>query len=232
MKSILGLFVGALLAVSIVGCGDSSSGSGGAGGTGGGGAGGTGGVGGTGGTGGVGGGTGGTGGVGGSAGVTCAAYCADVTKNCTGENAQYADGACETVCANFEEGKPADTMGATLNCHAYHAGAPAAGDPALHCAHAGPLGGGAMFCGSDCENFCDLAVKVCGQQGTPPYAGKDACMTECAKFTDTATVPYNAAATAGDSLACRAYHLTVASTTDANAMTHCPHIAAASDTCK
>ena len=224
---VLGLFLGALVAFSLAGCGDDGGSSTGGGGTGGA-TGGTGGA--TGGTGGATGGTGGaTGGAGGVA-LTCDDYCAEVEANCTGDNAQYpTTEACKGVCATFDPGTLADMSGATLGCHLYHGGAPAAGTPATHCPHAGPLGGGA--CGEDCANFCEIAVAVCGSQGTPPYSDAAACMTACMSFPDTTAVPYNTSVSSGDSLACRMYHLTVAATSAADAATHCPHIAATSTTC-
>ena len=59
------------------------------------------------------------------------------------------------------------------------------------------------------------------------FADEATCKTECAAFKD--TVAYNATGSSGDSLACRLYHLTVASTTPDP---HCMHITKASPTCK
>ncbi len=227
---VLGLFLGALLAISLAGCGD-DGGSGGSGGTGGSTAtGGTGGA--TGGTGGATGGTGGaTGGTGGAGDLSCDAYCTEIMANCTGDVAQYpTDAACKGVCATFDPGTLADTDGATLGCHLYHGGAPAVSNAATHCPHAGPLGDGT--CGDDCANFCEIAVGVCGTQPTPPYADAAECMTACSSFPDTTAVPFNTSVTSGDSLACRMYHLTAAAQSAADATTHCPHIMAVSSVCK
>lgn len=234
MKTKLGLFLGALLALSLPACDDGGSGgTGGTGGAGGAGAEGGGGSGAQGGGGsGAAGGQGGQGGTGGSPAVTCDTYCADVMANCEAANKQYADDAtCKTVCANYAAGMAGAVDGDSLACRAYHGGAPATSAPDTHCAHAGPLGG--ATCGADeCDNFCTLAVSICGSQATPPYADKGACMTACMTFPGTDMVPYNAEAVAGDSLACRMYHLTVASTGAGMAMTHCPHIVADSPTCQ
>ncbi len=227
----LGLFLGALLAISLAGCGDGGSGNtgGSTGGTGGA----TGGTGGA--TGGTGGATGGTGGATGGAGGTtsnlsCDAYCAEIATNCAGDQQQYVDtDGCMGVCATFDPGTIDDKSGATLGCHLYHGGVPAAGDPATHCAHAGPLGGGS--CGNDCDNFCEIAVAVCGSQATPPYADVAACKTACEGFADTTAVPYSAKVNSGDSLACRMYHLSVAASSVDAATTHCPHVAAVSSQC-
>jgi hypothetical protein len=146
--------------------------------------------------------------------------------------AQYGDtAACNAVCATFPIGTEADMDGNTLGCRTYHGGAPAAGMPGTHCPHAGPLGGG--LCGTDeCAAFCGIATAICGDHASKPYDSEDACMTACMNFADTTATPYNSTVTDGDSLACRMYHLTVASKSDADKNTHCPHIAAVSDTCK
>ena len=237
MKATLGLFLGVLLSLSLTACDDGGSGgSGGTGGSGGsGGAGGTGaaGGGGSGGAGGQGGaGAAGGGGSGGGSAAGCAAYCTDVLANCKEANAQFADDAtCKSVCAFYAAGMDGAMDGDSLACRTYHGGAPATGMPDTNCTHSCTLRG--CVCGaSDCDNFCTLADAVCGDEATPPYADKAACMTACAAFPGTAMVPYNPEAVAGDSLACRTYHLTVATTSASNKTTHCPHIAAVSTTCK
>lgn len=234
MKTALGLFLGSLLAISLAGCDGDDGNSGGSGGTGG-----TAGSGGsTGGAGGTGGSTGGAGGTGGSmSSLSCADYCSSVQTACANDAGamtfyqQYGDEAsCMAVCATFPIGTEGQMDSNTLGCRTYHAGA-AANGPGTHCPHAGPLGGG--VCGTDeCDNFCSIAIAVCGDHASKPYDGVDACKTACMAFADTATVPYATNVTDGDSLACRMYHLTVAAVSDANKDTHCAHIAAVSDTCK
>jgi len=220
MKKISFLFVGLFTLGSLFtagACGDETTSTNGMGGTGGG-------DGGSGGSGGAGtGGTGGTGGAGGGmATLDCNTYCSAIMANCSGMNAQYGDmAACMGACGAFEVGKAADTSGNTLGCRIYHGGAPAKGEPTVHCEHAGP--GGADTCGSDCEGFCAIATKTCPTE----HPSVAECMTTCMGFTD--DKPYNASVTSGDSLACRLYHLTVATLDDA---THCPHTAAMSMPCK
>jgi hypothetical protein len=237
MKTKLGLFLGALLVLSITACDGSSTGTGGTGGggTGGGGTAGSP----TGGTGGSPtGGTGGspTGGAAGtmSAGPSCDKYCTTILANCKDANSQYGDDkACQGICAKLDLGMSADTSGDTLGCREYHAGMPAVMDPTTHCPHAGPLGAGQ--CGTaDCDQFCKLAVAVCGDQpmDKKPYADEMACKTACAMFPGTDKVPYNAMATAGNSLACRMYHLSVASGDASAAGVHCIHVAEKSDPCQ
>lgn len=150
---------------------------------------------------------------GGAADVTCADYCTAITANCTAANAQYsAMDTCMGSCKAFDVGTAADMAGNTLGCRLYHAGA-AKADPATHCTHAGP--GGAGVCGADCDGFCAIAADAC--PGT--FADDAACQAACAMYD--ATESYDASDVAGDTLACRLYHLTVATTLPAD---HCAHI--------
>jgi hypothetical protein len=156
---------------------------------------------------------------------TCADYCTAITANCAAPQAQYADMAgCMGSCAAFDIGTLADTAGNTVGCRTYHAGA--AKDmmmPEVHCVHAGP--GGAGPCGTNCEGFCDIALSAC----PAIYADAAACAADCATFMD--TEPFDATDVAGNTLACRLYHLTVASSSADNAAIHCAHINAASPVC-
>jgi len=176
--------------------------------------GGNGGTGGSGGSGGTGGSSGGSGGGGGAPAPTCADYCALIATNCTGAVAQYSsEASCLGVCAEFPIGAASDTAGNTVGCRIYHAGA-AATLGLEHCEHAGP--GGAGLCGDDCEGFCAVATEVCPTEW--PVA---TCAANCAAIAD--PVVYSANVAAGDSLACRLYHLTVAASGATEAATHCPH---------
>jgi hypothetical protein len=217
----------------LAGCEGDGDAGGGKGGTGGAGAAGA--AGGTGGTGGSAGGTGGTGGM--TSNLSCEAYCADVQMNCAngadGNYQQYGDEeVCKTICATFPIGKDTDTDGNTLGCRTYHGGTPASMAPGDHCGHAGPLGN--KVCGNDeCAVFCGIADAICGDEAAPPFDSVAACTAACTNWMDTTAVPYNTTVTAGDSLSCRMYHLTVASTSDAAGKTlHCGHIKATSDQCK
>lgn len=214
----VGLFtIGSLL--TLAGCSDdpeTTAGTAGSGGTGG--AGGVGGAGGEGGTGGVGG-SGGTGGTGGMmASADCGKYCTDIKANCSGVETQYPDDAsCMKACAAMPVGTPADMDGNTVGCRIYHTGA-AKMDATLHCEHAGP--GGAGACGTDCEGFCAIATKTCATE----HPDMATCMTTCAGFKD--MEKYDISDVAGDTLACRLYHLVVAT---GDAATHCPHTVGANN---
>lgn len=164
------------------------------------------------------GGMGGSGGMGGGSATACDTYCTSIMAACTDANKQYADVAgCMGACAAMPEGKAGDMSGNTVQCRIYHAGAAAmAAD--MHCVHAGP--GGADFCGSNCESFCAIATDVCPTE----HPDATACMNECMNIND--MEKYDASDAAGDTLACRLYHLTVASSSTANKATHCPHTVA------
>ena len=72
-------------------------------------------------------------------GTWCDNYCQLVQKNCTDANSQYNnDAECMTACAAFgDTGTPGVGDYDTVQCRLYHAGAPAAADPATHCPHTG-----------------------------------------------------------------------------------------------
>lgn len=153
--------------------------------------------------------------------LDCTSYCSTVMANCTVANsqAQYNDvNTCMATCATFAPGTLADTSGDTLGCRLYHAGAPAASMPAVHCEHAGPLGGDQCIPtgGSECDSFCNEAIDICPTEW-PELA---TCKTTCMGIPN--TTPYTSAVMSGNSLACRMYHLMAASTM---AVPHCPHSA-------
>ncbi|MEX1364950.1 MAG: hypothetical protein AB1Z98_17610 [Nannocystaceae bacterium] len=65
-----------------------------------------------------------------------------------------------------------------------------------------------------CEDYCGLYMDAC--QDFSEYANAQHCLDHCAQW------PLGeGGATAGDSLGCRTYHVTVASSTDPEL--HCPH---------
>lgn len=153
----------------------------------------------------------------------CTSYCTSVMGACTDANAQYGSmDICMAYCATLPVGTAADMAGNTVGCRTYHAGA-AGGDAATHCVHAGP--GGAGACGTNCEGYCAGVVGIC-TGANEVYADVAECMTACAGITD--DVAYSTAATGGDSLACRIYHLSAAT---GDAATHCSHTAVASGPC-
>jgi hypothetical protein len=156
--------------------------------------------------------------------------------NCTGTNAQYtSNDICKGVCAGFTApGMLGDTTGDTLGCRIYHAGA-AAGNPMLHCPHAGPSGGDkdpngtAGQCGEPCTAFCSIAMHSCTGANQQFGGSMATCMTACKTF-PASPAPYTDSITSTNTLDCHIYHLSAASTA-AGAATHCPHIVPGSSVC-
>jgi hypothetical protein len=154
-------------------------------------------------------------------GTTCSAYCMTLQAACTGANGQFMSmQTCTSSCMNYPLGNAGDQSGNSLACRAYHAML-AQTDPVTHCVHAGPSGGGA--CGNPCDGFCSLVVKECATQ----YPSASACATTCAGFA--ATPAYTDNVQTGNSLSCRIYAATLASTMPA---AHCADTGSASTTCQ
>lgn len=157
---------------------------------------------------------------GGEVNFDCDGYCTRITANCTAGNAQYSNKeTCLSTCAYFDMGSESDMSGNTLGCRLYHAGA-AQADPDTHCTHAGPGGNGQ--CGSNCEGFCTIATGTCAAD----WPDTPACLAACMDIGD--AEPYDAGDVGGNSLACRIYHLTVATMLPDD---HCAHTLPMSETC-
>ena len=167
---------------------------------------------------------------------TCDFYCATIQQNCMGTDQEYTDTpTCLAMCAIFDPGFATDTMQNSLGCRIYHSMA-AAGEPDVHCRHAGPTGGGT--CGADpCQAFCELDTAFCGSIA---YSGAIACAATCDMGADagyaylTTGDAGDISLQAGDTLNCRIYHLEAAfnPANQPAAMTyHCPHTGQVSATC-
>ncbi len=77
----------------------------------------------------------------GTCGSLCAAYCDQALTNCP--ELYVNEDECMSTCEGFPTDGAADAQeGDSVQCRIYHASFPAAADPNLHCAHAGPDGGG------------------------------------------------------------------------------------------
>jgi hypothetical protein len=135
--------------------------------------------------------------------------------NCSAENAQYGNEAeCLDYCnnaASWDVGTNGDTAGNSIACRIYHGNAPAAGDPALHCEHAGPTGGD--VCGSWCDNYCDLMLDNCSAE----FVNLASCQASCDLFPATG----EAGDIEYDTVQCRIYH--AGAPAAANPTTHCDH---------
>jgi hypothetical protein len=76
-------------------------------------------------------------------GQRCDAYCDQVLTNCEGDDALYADrAACLAACGDFPVRSAWATADDSVECRTMHASYPSAVDPAMHCPHAAPDGGG------------------------------------------------------------------------------------------
>lgn len=154
----------------------------------------------------------------------CDDYCTLVIRSCEGDVAQYPDlTACEATCAVMAQGNPGDRSGNTIACRTFWASA-AEGNPQAFCRRAGPGGDGT--CGTNCESFCATTLAICADQENPPYDSLMACNEMCATYDMTQL--FDANDLGGNSLACRIYHMTAASTVPGE---HCPHTQADSSVC-
>ena len=72
-------------------------------------------------------------------GQTCADFCTLVAANCAGARDPFTSATdCMTKCATVPVGMATDTMGNTLGCRIYHAGAAKSSNmPDVHCPHTG-----------------------------------------------------------------------------------------------
>lgn len=155
--------------------------------------------------------------------AACADYCELTMRNCTGAVAQYTDvSTCQATCLAMPLGDPEAPTGNTIACRTFEA-AIAEDATRLACTKAGPGGDGT--CGDNCESFCTLALDLCS--GRPDsYPDRATCLETCAGFSTAET--YDAGDIAGDTFACRLYHLTAAASAPE---IHCAHIGAVSPVC-
>lgn len=153
----------------------------------------------------------------------CDDYCTLVMRNCQGGVAQYSDlSTCLATCRTMEVGDPGERDGNTVACRTFWA-AIAEGQPTA-CVKAGP--GGAGMCGTNCESFCASTSAICADQPSPPYDSDAACLSACEGFSMVEI--FDASDIAGNTFACRLYHMTAAST---DPDTHCQHTSVASAVC-
>lgn len=177
--------------------------------------------------------------------VDCPTYCADIQRNCTGANAQYASmDHCSATCASFAVGasKVTDSAGNTLGCRINYAVA-ASMMAATQCPRAGPAGdlitGAApAFCsgGDVCMSFCTLEIMACGSLDAPlpgnprdgtgnplfQYRNLGDCMRLCPAWDKTHAY---SPASIGDSLACRLSAATSAAISITSGKIYCAYTA-------
>jgi len=142
----------------------------------------------------------------------CSTFCMNAMMTCPSQfGSRPVDWhMCKAMCNRWDMGTAGATSGNTLACREYHLGA-AKNDKATHCPHAS-YGGGGICSASACDTFCTSAIAKCPST----YPSKDKCVDMCNAWATGTT-----GATGGDSLACRSYHLGVAS--GVNDAVHCPH---------
>lgn len=170
-------------------------------------------------------------------GTSCEGYCQVIMAGCTGNNAQFRNlVSCLAWCATYPTDgaeRPYATGNDTYQCHIYHAQvAVQRTDIAnVHCTHAGPTGDGVCGATHRCRAFCRGQIAACGVTGGTvtgggQYASQAACETSCASWT---VGTFGTATTSGNTLACRAYHASVAIESTALAAAHCSHTGVTGD---
>jgi hypothetical protein len=163
--------------------------------------------------------------------LKCATYCDFYSTTCAMNNGGVDKGTCNSLCKALTNsdmanlGTAADTSGDTLGCRLYHTCAASSGMTAAHCGHAGIWSAGDT-CGTQCDAYCTINLKVC-TGANAAFQGMNECLSKCGGWATTGK-PGDAM---GNTLQCREYHLGVASSSDMNAMTHCPHTGDVSSQC-
>jgi len=187
-----------------------------------------------------------------AANFNCTTYCDMALSVCVNNSVYSSYAFCMGTCAIFfnnatlkgssaVSGTPPfldlDTSGNTFSCRAYHIeAAMSTGLPATHCPHGGVASTQCLDT-NVCDGYCALIMEACVNTGTRTSAGGDGaqwdsydhCYAACqAGFVHEVTPNVlGLVSNAGDDLACRAYHTSVATV----APSHCQHGNAASATC-
>jgi len=143
----------------------------------------------------------------------CEGYCSQMMTHCPESYGSFED--CLSFCALIpDDGEVGDTVGNTVQCRTYHGSFPAAGDPSLHCPHAGLTGGD--MCGDYCEVYCDFVDAHCSDD-PQLYDDRAACEAACVEFSTYG----REGDTSGNTVQCRIYHASFPSFADP--MFHCTH---------
>lgn len=160
----------------------------------------------------------------GHCGTWCENYCHLALRNCTGDNALYADqDACLAACGDFrDDGVPGDREGDTVQCRMRALVLAGTEPPATadqHCPSGGPDGGDVCVDRPTCAQYCEVVTEVCEDAGVPQYPDAAACLNYCGR--DAGLPAGTLDDTGGNTIGCRIYHATVASATTPDA--HCSH---------
>jgi len=152
-----------------------------------------------------------------------------MTAMCYANQTGYSsNAACLSISAQIPAGVITDQGQNSLYCRIYHATVAVSSmtNAVTHCPHTGQAGQG--VCGSNCAAYCTQYITGnCANggatAGTTLFANEADCETKCATWSTGSMAGMNMNPVAENSLACRLYHLGVASTDATSAATHCPH---------
>ena len=166
--------------------------------------------------------------------IKCAAYCDFYVSTCSTQMGALDKATCNSLCKALTKtdtvnlGVAADTANDTVACREYHscAASMSAANATTHCPHASIWSAGDT-CGTNCDAYCKINLAVC-TGANAAFGGENECLSKCGLWATTG----KAGDAMGDTIQCRQYHLGVASSSDANAMMHCPHTGDMSSQCK
>ena len=157
-------------------------------------------------------------------------FCVKFDEICQAVWDNSADGryvTCDDGIAELLPGSPGATATDTLACRIYHLGAAranAAPGRVAHCGHASSTGARVCSGVATPEDFCSYFVDVCGETASAgSWTTTGSCMTSAGSL-----LSGGSGSTSGNTLGCRAYHLSVAATArgregDADVALHCGH---------
>ena len=168
----------------------------------------------------------------------CEKYCKEVASKCQDEYAVYSNmTSCVAICGELELGTIEDKGGNnTVGCR-YNQALGISAEP-TDCDAAGPGGGG--VCGDNCDSYCRLMSRACKEDEYRQYwlGDVDKCVARCRGLRDRAldadrgpndskysALDNNSRDHNGDTVQCRLFHASVASSSPAGPIGHCWHAA-------
>lgn len=149
----------------------------------------------------------------------CIEYCQLAESSCNTDDTRiFADDAeCYATCADYPTtgfvGTVADRWGDSVQCRIAHLETAASLDPATHCPHGSPEGGGKCTGVSPCARYCAFMEENCVGAVSPfdPENFLNQCFEACLLYAETG----DENATSGDSYECR-LNAAINASTDAN----------------
>ncbi|HEX6765335.1 MAG TPA: hypothetical protein VF103_07650 [Polyangiaceae bacterium] len=164
----------------------------------------------------------------------CEEYCDTVMDACPGDASVYSGSElCLDVCKQLPPGSEGDTFTNSVQCRLEQARTVKKqnGTDLSQCPAAGPggeakLDDGGPLCGSACEAFCSIYMRVCTDaEQFKVFADEKECLDDCATVPDLGG--YSTAISEGNTIQCRLWHVTAAAD---DPYPHCNH-AAGLNTC-